>query len=220
MRPRARASRVASAAAAAGILLAGCATQVSQPVAVAPVAAAQPAAPAGPVTNPVTALTIPVAGAITAAQSPAVLAALQADLARRLKPETSAGAVAVLRLADGAPRVVLDIAQAFEVDSAQLRPETLSRLADCAAAVQSAGAFVVHVIGTGPAARQPDVESLAERRATSAVAYLQSRGTPASRVRAEGRASPNGMPRLELVFEPIISGREVRAWMAPASAAP
>lgn len=185
-------------------LLAACAAQSPAPV--APPAVAPVALPAA---------SVPVDGALPVAQSAVVLANLRDDLVRRLRPEASAGAVGVLQPPGGAPRVVLDVARAFEVDSAQMQPETLLRLAECALAVQSAGAFVVHVVGRGEPAPDAALESLAERRANSVAAYLVGRGLMGSRVRAEGRAASARPAALELVFEPVIAGREVRAWMPP-----
>ena len=189
---------------------AGPAPQAPQP------ATPPPAAPAVPASIG----TAVVAGAIPADRVAAVLDALQADLAGRLKPDAGRGVIVVSRRADGAPRVTIDVAQSFEAGSAQMRAETLLRIAECATAAQTA-AVVVHVIGSGEPAATADGESLAERRAASVAAYLQERGLPASRVRAEGRVTRDrdAVRRLELVFEPIVEGREVRAWMPPTAPA-
>jgi len=187
----------------------GCAGPSAQP---ASTATAAPTAPATAVST-----TVPVAGAITVAQSATAVDGLQSDLVRLLKPQTSAGVVGVSRRADGAPRVLLDVNQSFEVSSAQMRAETLLRIVDCAMAARTSGAFVVHVLGYGEPASSPDIESLAERRASSVASYLVANGVLASRVRNEGRITRDreAARRIELVFEPIIEGREVRAWMPP-----
>ncbi len=211
-----RAALLAATAVAASLL--GCAgekPQVLRPVAT-PIAA--PAAPA------VVSRATPVAGAIPAGQASAAVDALNAELVRRLRPDANQAALRIARLPDGALRVILAADVTFEVDSAQMRAETLERIADCAAAAQAPGAFVVHVLGEAAAPGSDDV-GLAERRASSVAAYLLSRGLAPSRVRIEGRRS--GVPAggvatraLELVFEPIVEGREVRAWMPPVIAAP
>lgn len=176
----------------------------------------QPAAVALP-PQPLPPPSAPVVGAIPPAQVPAAVASLQTELARRLKPQTSSGAVAITRSPDGGAKLSFDALRAFEPGSAQLRPEMLTRLADCAAAIEASGGFVVHLVGYGPDAPAPDIESLAERRATTAAAYLLSRGAAPGRVRAEGRVlqADDQAQRLELVFEPIVEGRELLAWMPP-----
>lgn len=196
----------AALVAASGGLLAGCA---SQPVPVAvPDAAAEAAVLGG---------SAPVVGAIPVDQVAIRVDALQANLAQRLPAERGSGVIGVSRRADGAPRLLLDTAQSFEVGSAQLRAGMLLRLADCATAVSGAGAFVVHVIGLNEPGSKADGETLGERRAVAVLSYLRARGLPASRLRAEGRAAADAAAaqRLELVFEPIVQGREVRAWMPP-----
>lgn len=197
----------AAFAAASGSLLAGCASQ-PVPVAAVPDAAAEAAMLGG---------SAPVVGAIPLDQLGTRVDALQATLAQRLQAERGSGVIGVSRRADGAPRLLLDTAQSFEVGSAQLRAGMLLRLADCATAVTGAGAFVVHVIGLNEPGTRADGETLGERRAVAVLSYLRQRGLPASRLRAEGRAAADAAAaqRLELVFEPIVQGREVRAWMPP-----
>ena len=134
-----RAALLAATAVAASLL--GCAgekPQVLRPVAT-PIAA--PAAPA------VVSRATPVAGAIPAGQASAAVDALNAELVRRLRPDANQAALRIARLPDGALRVILAADVTFEVDSAQMRAETLERIADCAAAAQAPGAFVVHVLG-------------------------------------------------------------------------
>lgn len=194
-------------AASSGVLLAGCASEPAAVVA-APDAAAEAAMLGG---------SAPVAGAIAVDQLAARVDALQAALAQQLPPARGSGVLGVSRRADGAPRLLLDSAQSFEVGSAQLRADQLLQLANCASAVKDAGAFVVHVIGFNEPGSKVDGQTLGERRAVAVLSYLRERGLPVSRLRAEGRAASDAMAaqRLELVFEPIVQGREVRAWMPP-----
>ena len=56
--------------------------------------------------------------------------------------------------------------------------------------------------------------SLAARRAATLRAYLEQRGVPATRLRAEGRAAAAD-PRVLLVLKPVVAGREPEAWTPP-----
>lgn len=194
------------------VALAGCASQpATAPDAVAIAGPAPVATAQAPLSFPTAFQTV---GAISEAQSAAVISAFNAALAGKL-----AGCKAACKLLtakDRPTRVLLDADLAFEVGSAQLRPELLLPLADAVVASRSAGAWVIHVIGHSDA--EADA-GLAERRATAVAAYLSGQGVAGGRLRAEGRAARDGATRrVELVFAPIIEGREVRAWMPPEGA--
>lgn len=184
-------SRFAIAVLAAS--LAGCAAQVAPP-------AASPSGDAA-----VTAFPMP--GAIASERVEAAVEALRGDLSQRLAEHR----LAVTRGGDSSLRLRFDAEASFEADSAQLRAATLLPLADCAAALHGAGAFVVLVRGQAADAAAVD---LAERRAASVAAVLVAQGVPAARVRASAwRAA--GSAQVELIYQPVVEGREARAWMAP-----
>lgn len=204
--------RASRAAVALSLLLAACAGRVPPPAQPLPPEPVVVVTAAKPVAPPAVAIpAYPVSDAIPEAQASAVLDALQADLARRLQARANASA-SVTRSSAGAPLVALFADSTFEVESAQMRAPTLLLLADCAYAAHAAGAFVVHVLGYAGTAEDAD---LAERRAATITSYLISQGLPASRVRTEARVTAGTPRRIEIVFEPIVAGREVRAWMPP-----
>jgi outer membrane protein OmpA-like peptidoglycan-associated protein len=178
------------------LALAGCASKapVTPPPVALPASTAQPTA-------------FPVAGAMPAARVDATVEALRVDLAQRLAEH----GVAVTRGGDDSLRLRFDAESSFEADSAQMRAATLLPAADCAVALRGAGAFVVQVLGRAPNAV---AVALAERRASSIAAFLIAQGVPAARVRVSGQRAA-GVAQIELVYEPIVEGREVRAWMAP-----
>jgi outer membrane protein OmpA-like peptidoglycan-associated protein len=194
-------------AAAPVVLLAACAAPIKTPPP-AVTKAAQVAQPLG--------AAFWVEDAIPAVQAAAVAKAMQTELLQRLPAGAVPSVQRIATAADGAPSVTINAA-AFEVGSAQMRPATLAPVAQCAAVAQSFGAVVVHVLGLADAMATGKANGLAERRAAAVAAYLAELGVAETRIRvSQARASTaaaNGS--VELVFEPIIVGREARAWMPP-----
>ncbi len=185
------------------VLLAACATE--RPREASPVAGISPS--------------FPVRDAIHAEQLPAVLAALQMELTRRLRPEIDSALLKLSVTSDGSMKLILNSDAAFESDSAQMHAGMLVRLSEYAAAAR--GPYVVHVLGFADAVSGAAESSLAQRRAVSIAAYLISQGLPANRVRVESRpareSSGDAAMRqpVELILEAIVAGREGRAWMPP-----
>lgn len=150
------------------------------------------------------------------AQLDGLVAANQTPVPAQLLP----GIDGVLRLRAGSD-------ESFEPGTAQLKPAALAFYAQVASVLRGYGPAVLHVVVHGDVAtdEEPSLD-LSARRAASLQNVLIGAGAPAARLRAEGRAdrepatdganAAEANRRVDLVFRPVIAGREPEAWMPPA----
>jgi len=112
----------------------------------------------------------------------------------------------------------------FGPDSAELEAGALEVYAALAQVLARRPGTVAHILVHGEVASAELATDLTARRAASVRAYLAACGVPETRLRAEGRGSSQRLTpdaattnrRVELVLEPIVSGREAAAWVPPA----
>lgn len=128
---------------------------------------------------------------------------------------------------DGALRLRAGSDESFEPGAATLEPAALAFYARVAKLLRGYGPAVLHVLVHGDVATddEPSLD-LSARRAASLQNVLVGAGAPAGRLRTEGRANREPATddagaaaanrRVELVFRPVIAGREPEAWMPPA----
>jgi flagellar motor protein MotB len=165
--------------------------------------------------------------AVAGAALDAELDRVQSDLQQRLTGREWSVPLQLARTAEDAIRIRLAADPSFEAGSAELAPGALLLYAEIGEVLKAEPALVTHVLvhGATPALELPS--DLTARRAASVQSYLVSRGIPATRVRAEGRAEGEPVTpetgagainrRVELVLKPVVEGREAQAWVAPLS---
>lgn len=112
----------------------------------------------------------------------------------------------------GVVKLMLDAGESFGDGSAELQPAALQAYAGLASALAGRPGVVAHVLVRGELGPVPET-SLPARRAASIQSYLESRGVPGTRVRAQGAAAAR--PAVEVTFRPVIAGREAQAWVPP-----
>lgn len=165
-----------------------------------------------------------------AAQAAAEYAAFGAEVSRRITREGLAVPVQLTQVGDGTLRARLGVEESFAPGSAQLLASALSTYAELAAAIVARPGVVTHVLVHGEASEVDPSADLTARRAASIVHYLATRGVAGARLRGEGRGTSEPLTlvaadralnaRVELVFKPVVAGREADAWVPPAPVEP
>lgn len=149
------------------------------------------------------------------------LTALQDELAGRIAGHSWPVPVQLSRAGE-VIRLRLGADESFGAGSAQLRPAALGLYAEFAGILNAQPGLVAHVVVHGAETAEDLSTDLSARRAAAVQSYLQFCGVPGTRLRAEGRGAqqpltPDGaVPRIELVLQPIVAGREAQAWVPPA----
>jgi outer membrane protein OmpA-like peptidoglycan-associated protein len=176
---------------------------------------------------------IPAASFVGTGAQAVPLAALDDELARlqsQLERVASRGGPVPMQLSrspDAYLRVRLGADESFVPASAQLQASALMLYAEIGEVVRSSPAAVLHVVVHGDVPAEDAAADLTARRAASVQSYLLTRGIPATRVRAEGRANREPATvepgaeaanrRVDLVLRPVVAGSEAVAWMPPPS---
>lgn len=163
--------------------------------------------------------------AVPPAALEAELTRVQDELQRRLADQPWSVPLQMARTAENALRIRLGADESFEAGSAELAPGALLLYAQIGEVLKAAPAMVTHVLVHGDAPAAEPATDLTARRAASVQSYLVSRGIPATRLRAEGRADAEPATveanagainrRVELVLKPVVEGQEAQAWVAP-----
>lgn len=157
-------------------------------------------------------------------------AAFRDTLQRRIVDGDLAVPIQLTQDPDRTLRVRLGADETFAPASAQLLPAALATYATIAGAVAAHPGVVTHVLVHGETGSAEPATDLTARRAASVVHYLATRGLAVARLRGEGRGTAEpytlGLDgavmnrRVELVFKPVIAGREAEAWVPPAPIEP
>lgn len=155
---------------------------------------------------PIPALLPGTAGAVAVQQ--------KAELERRL--QNTVARVQISALPDDTLGLVIAAADSFEAGSAQMKPSILTSYAEIAEVLRTFPSSILHVVVYHDAPATEDAAlSLGARRAASILDYLERRGLPPTRLRAEGRSQAGTGERVELLLKPVLQSREAWAWTPP-----